>query len=643
MGKQKAALALSLVLVVAIAASGQTKPRARDLGIPFDGTPGAYNAITDVAGVEVGMTTLISGKGPLVVGQGPVRTGVTAVIPRGKGRLNQVFAAWFTLNGNGEMTGTTWLDESGFLEGPVLITNTHSVGVVHDAVIAWQLARMGDRFPTWSLPVVAETWDGDLNDINGFHVKPEHVYQALDGAKSGPVAEGNVGGGTGMIVHRFKGGTGTSSRKVMIGRASYTVGVLVQANYGGRDQLTIAGVPVGKEIPDLMPHGGEGDAGSIIVVIATDAPLLPHQLKRIAERASLGIGRTGGIGSNSSGDIFVAFSTANPGAAGSSDPVKVDMLPNDWINPLFTATVQATEEAIVNAMVAAETMEGINGRVVYAIPHDRLRAILKKYGRLVEPGTKEPLPAQAPGSVFLENLTWVQAEKALKEHDVVLFALGARSKEHGPHLPLKNDYVLAEYLMKRVADEVPVAVLPTVPYGYYPAFLEYPGSVSIGAETFKNFVMDICKSMHGYGRDKFYCLNTGVSTIGPLAEASKELAALGIFLRSLNVLEADGALPAGLLKQEGGTHADENETSMMLYIAPEIVDMSKAVKDYDPRPGRHGLTRDPQGKGTYSATGIYGDPTLANPEKGKVIVEATVREIVRQVRDLMALKASGIR
>jgi L-aminopeptidase/D-esterase-like protein len=389
MRTRNAAWTAGLFLALAISVLGQAKPRARDLGIPFDGRPGRFNAITDVAGVEVGMTTLISGQGPLVVGQGPVRTGVTAVIPRGKDKLNQVFAAWFTLNGNGEMTGTTWLDESGFLEGPILITNTHSVGVVRDAVIAWQRERMGDKFPSWSLPVVAETWDGDLNDINGFHVKPEHVFQALDGAASGPVAEGNVGGGTGMIVHGFKGGTGTASRVVSIQPNTYTLGVLVQANYGSRSQLTIAGVPVGQEIQDLRPEAGGEDAGSIIVVIATDAPLLPHQLKRIAERATLGIGRTGGIGSNSSGDIFTAFSTANPGAAGSSDLVKLNMLPNDWINPLFTATIQATEEAILNAMIAAETMEGVNGHVVYALPHDRLRAILKAHGRLVEPGTKE--------------------------------------------------------------------------------------------------------------------------------------------------------------------------------------------------------------------------------------------------------------
>ena len=384
MRRPRAFPSVGLAVALVVLAHAQTKPRARDLGIPFDGLPGSLNAITDVAGVEVGLTTLISGKGPLVVGRGPVRTGVTAVFPRGKEALNQVFAAWFTLNGNGEMTGTTWLEESGFLEGPVLITNTHSVGVVHDAVIAWQLKRMGDRFPSWSLPVVAETWDGDLNDINGFHVRPEHVFQALDNARSGPVAEGNVGGGTGMIVHGFKGGTGTSSRQVEIRQASYTVGVLVQANYGSRDQLTIAGVPVGKELRDLMPQVDDKDAGSIIVVIATDAPLLPHQLKRIAERASLGIARTGGIGSNGSGDIFIAFSTANPGAPGSSDLAKLDMLPNDWINPLFAATVQATEEAIINAMIAAETMEGVNGHVVHAIPHDRLRSILRKYGRLKE-------------------------------------------------------------------------------------------------------------------------------------------------------------------------------------------------------------------------------------------------------------------
>lgn len=363
---------------------GQTKPRARDLGIPFDGTPGALNAITDVQGVEVGFSTLIAGSGKLEVGQGPVRTGVTGVFPRGKNSRDQVFAAWSTLNGNGEMTGTTWVEESGFLEGPVMITNTHSVGVVRDAVIVWQMKRDGKKFQPWSLPVVAETWDGFLNDINGFHVKPEHVFEALDKASSGRVAEGNVGGGTGMIVNQFKGGTGTSSRTLSYRAGGFTVGVLVQANYGGRSGLTIAGVPVGKEITDLMPKRGDIDQGSIIVVIATDVPLLPHQLKRVAKRAALGIAKNGGVGSNSSGDIFIAFSTANAGVARDTGLVTVTMLPNNRINEVFTATVQAAEEAIINAMVAAETMKGVNGNIVYALPHDRLKEVMKKYNRLAK-------------------------------------------------------------------------------------------------------------------------------------------------------------------------------------------------------------------------------------------------------------------
>jgi L-aminopeptidase/D-esterase-like protein len=381
-------VALLVAMLCAISVS-QTKVRARDLGIPFDGQPGPFNAITDVAGVEVGHTTLIMGEGKLVVGQGPVRTGVTAILPRGKNSTDQVFAAWFTLNGNGEMTGTTWVEESGFLEGPVMITNTHSVGVVRDAVIAWQMTRHEKTFQPWSLPVVAETWDGTLNDINGFHVKQEHVFQALDGATSGPVAEGNVGGGTGMIAHGFKGGIGTSSRTLPSAQGSYTVGVLVQANYGSRALLRIAGVPVGKELTDLMPErGGVGnqddDAGSIIVVVATDAPLLPHQLKRMVKRVALGIGVMGGRGGNSSGDIFIAFSTANPKAATPRGLVSLSMLPNDRLNPLFDATTEATEEAIVNAMIAAETMVGRDGNKVYAIPHDRLRQVLKKYNRLIE-------------------------------------------------------------------------------------------------------------------------------------------------------------------------------------------------------------------------------------------------------------------
>lgn len=376
-------LILFLVLALSCQISfGQTKPRARDLGIPFDGTPGAFNAVTDVQGVEVGFSTLISGGGRLEVGKGQVRTGVTAVFPRGKNSRDPAFAAWSTLNGNGEMTGTTWVEESGFLEGPVMITNTHSVGVVRDAVIAWQMKQDGTKFEPWSLPVVAETWDGFLNDINGFHVKPEHVFEALNKASSGKVAEGNVGGGTGMIVNQFKGGTGTSSRIVSDRAGRFTTGVLVQANYGTRSGLTIAGVPVGKEITDLMPKRGDVDQGSIIVVIATDAPLLPHQLKRVAKRAALGIAKNGGIGSNSSGDIFIAFSTANAGVAKDTGLVTTTMLPNNRINEIFTATVQATEEAIINAMVAAETMTGVNGNTVYALPHDRLKEAMKKYNRL---------------------------------------------------------------------------------------------------------------------------------------------------------------------------------------------------------------------------------------------------------------------
>ncbi|MBS1976707.1 MAG: P1 family peptidase [Bacteroidetes bacterium] len=374
-------LALSLLTCLV---NAQTKPRARDLGIPFDGTPGTYNAITDVAGVEVGFKTLISGSGKLVVGKGPVRTGVTAIFPKGKGSLERVFAAWFTLNGNGEMTGTTWVEESGGLGTPVMITNTHSVGLVRDAVIEWYARKVkGSNYSgDISLPVVAETWDGFLNDINGFHVKKEHVFEAMESAKSGPLQEGNVGGGTGMIAHAFKAGTGTASRKLEASKGGYTVGVIVQANYGARDLLTIAGVPVGKEITDLMPVRKDDDQGSIIVVVATDAPLLPHQLKRIVTRVALGVGVMGGRGGNSSGDIFIAFSTANPEASKNEGIAHLEMLPNDQINPLFNATVSATEEAIVNAMVAAETMEGVNGNKVYAIPHDRLVTILKKYGRI---------------------------------------------------------------------------------------------------------------------------------------------------------------------------------------------------------------------------------------------------------------------
>ena len=357
--------------------------RARDLGIPFDGIPGPLNAITDVAGVEVGYTTLVGGEGKLVVGQGPVRTGVTAILPRGHASLNDaVYAGVFSLNGNGEMTGSHWVEESGFLEGPIVITNTHSVGVARDATIDWRV-KHGAADNTgywWSLPVVAETWDGWLNDINGFHVKPEHVFHALDSAHSGPVEEGNVGGGTGMVCNEFKGGIGTASRVLNTKQGRYTVGVLVQCNYGRRDQLRIAGLPVGREIQEQRTR--KDDVGSIIVVVATDAPLIPTQLKRLAKRVSLGLGRNGSYSGDGSGDIFIAFSTANPGAAVSQGLPHLTMLPNGQLDPLFLGTVQATEEAIINAMVAAETMTGINNRTVIALPHSRLREVLKKYNRL---------------------------------------------------------------------------------------------------------------------------------------------------------------------------------------------------------------------------------------------------------------------
>jgi L-aminopeptidase/D-esterase-like protein len=373
----------SLIFTTVIAFC-QPKPRARDLGVPFDGNPGPNNAITDVRGVEVGHTTLISGEGKLKVGEGPVRTGVTAILPRGKTSTDEVFGAWFTLNGNGEMTGTTWLEDSGFLDGPVMITNTHSVGVVRDAVIAWRIrhAPPDANGYSWSLPVVAETADDDLNDMNGFHVKPEHAFHALDTAHSGPVEEGNVGGGTGMICNEFKGGIGTSSRVLDATYGGYTVGVLVQCNYGWRSQLRIAGVPVGKEIPEHKIR--DNDVGSIIVVVATDAPLIPTQLKRVARRVSLGLGRNGSYSGDGSGDIFIAFSTANPGAANPKGVHDLKMLPNEQLNPIFLATVQATEEAVINAMIAAETMTGANNLTVYALPHDRLREVLKKYNRLVK-------------------------------------------------------------------------------------------------------------------------------------------------------------------------------------------------------------------------------------------------------------------
>jgi D-aminopeptidase len=385
-------LALLVALVTLSGVLQAQKPRERDLKLPIGGAAGPLDAITDVAGVEVGHTTLISGSGKLVVGRGPIRTGVTIVHPRGRDNNDPVFAAWFTLNGNGEMTGTTWIQESGLLEGPVAITNTHSVGVVRDAIIQWEVSRRNVLQPWW-LPVVAETYDGALNDINGFHVKPEHVHAALELASGGVPKEGAVGGGTGMVCHGFKGGIGTASRKLPDAQGGYTVGVLVQCNYGARRDLRIAGVPVGEEIQDLAgcianndplpPNAarsrcgaaggaapdGDADQGSIIVVVATDAPLLPHQLKRIATRVPLGIGRQGGFGGNSSGDIFVAFSTANPRAWFNDQPVTdVKMLPNDRITPLFQATAQATEAAITNALLAAETTTGADDLRIYALP-----------------------------------------------------------------------------------------------------------------------------------------------------------------------------------------------------------------------------------------------------------------------------------
>ena len=384
-------LLLCVGLAAAQAADQSPKPRARDLGVPFDGTPGPFNAITDVSGVLVGHTTLISGQGKLIVGKGPVRTGVTAILPRGMNSIQRfAFAGWFAENGNGEMTGTTWVDESGFLEGPVMITNTHSVGVVRDAVIAWRVAH-GPEDATgawWSLPVVAETWDGWLNDINGFHIKAEHAVQALDRARSGAVEEGNVGGGTGMICNGFKGGIGTASRKLTAKDGGYTLGVLLQCNYGTRENLRVAGIPVGREIPGEDPYAFVpselAERGSIIVVVATDAPLLPHQLKRVARRVALGLGRNGSIAGNGSGDIFIAFSTANPQASNDKRVTELQMVPNDSLDPIFAATVQSTEEAVINAMVAAQDMTGIDNHHVSALPHEKLQQVLRKYQRLLE-------------------------------------------------------------------------------------------------------------------------------------------------------------------------------------------------------------------------------------------------------------------
>tara|TARA_B110000503_G_scaffold35565_2_gene58148 strand:+ start:2698 stop:3870 length:1173 start_codon:yes stop_codon:yes gene_type:complete len=387
-------IAIVFTILLCIQAYGQ-KPRARDLGVPFSGTTGKFNAITDVKGVEVGYSTLIEGEGENNVGEGPVRTGVTAIFPRGKAKkFSPVYANWYSLNGNGEMTGTTWVTESGFLETPIMITNTNSVGVVRDAVLKWYVDTdwYGGEDWWYTYPVVAETYDGFLNDIYGFHVKEENVLEAIKNSSSGKIAEGNVGGGTGMMCLGFKGGTGTASRVLKIKDSTYTIGVLVQSNFGSKKNLSIAGVPVGIELKDTLNYKfnappksrrQEGD-GSIIVVLATDAPLLPHQLKRIAQRIPLGIGVVGGRGSNGSGDIFLAFSTANENAFNRDEMATVITMPNDKMTPLFEATVQAVEEAIINAMIAAETMEGINSNKAYALPHDLLIKTLKKYNRLKE-------------------------------------------------------------------------------------------------------------------------------------------------------------------------------------------------------------------------------------------------------------------
>lgn len=369
------------------------KPRARDLGIPFSGTPGVFNSITDVKGVEVGYSTIISGNGKNILGNGPVRTGVTAIFPRGKAKkFSPVYANWYSLNGNGEMTGTTWVTESGFLETPIMITNTNSVGVVRDAVLKWYVDTDWYSGEDWwyTYPVVAETYDGFLNDIYGFHVKEKHVLEAIENSSSGQIAEGNVGGGTGMMCLGFKGGTGTSSRVLKIKDSSYTVGAIVQSNFGAKRNLSIAGVPVGYELKDTLnsvfkgppkSRRQEGD-GSIIVIVATDVPLLPHQLKRIAQRIPLGIGILGGRGSNGSGDIFLAFSTANEDAFNRDGIATITSMSNDLLMPVFEATVQVVEEAIINAMIAAETMKGINGNTSFAIPHDILVETLQKYNRI---------------------------------------------------------------------------------------------------------------------------------------------------------------------------------------------------------------------------------------------------------------------
>jgi L-aminopeptidase/D-esterase-like protein len=394
----------SLVFVLALsglaplaAAADSAAPRARDLGVPFDGMPGPWNAITDVAGVEVGHTTIIRGEGPLEVGRGPVRTGVTVIFPLGRSATEAVTAAYYALNGTGEMTGAILIDEHGLLYGPVALTNTLGVGTVSQAVVAWSLAHVSDPDDLYerTLPTVAETWDGGLNDIYGFHVKPEHVFAALDAARTGPVAEGNVGGGTGMTVYGLKGGIGTASRVLAPEHGGWRVGVLVQANHGTLDQLVVAGAPVGRHLAEdrerkaearssRSPRGARPGEGSILIVVATDAPLAPTHLERIARRASLGLARTGATAHNGSGDIILAFSTRNRMRATGTSVTTWEIVPSAHFDPLFDATVQATEEAVINAMVAARTMTGADGLTVPALDPDRLRELLRRYGRLTE-------------------------------------------------------------------------------------------------------------------------------------------------------------------------------------------------------------------------------------------------------------------
>ncbi len=362
------------------------KRRARGLGVPLEGRPGPHNAITDVAGVEVGYTTLIEGSGRLAIGRGPVRTGVTALLPRGKGGADvPAFAGLFSLNGNGELTGSHWVEESGQLEGPITLTNTFSCGIARDATVRWQAERYPHLVHAWGLPVAGETWDGELNDIAGFHLRTEHVLQAIDGAAGGPLELGSLGGGTGMICYGFKGGNGSASRLVPIeGAGECTLGVFVQANFGSRNELVIAGVPVGMHIPsgsEARPRPG----GSVIAVVATDAPLLPHQCKRLARRVSLGLARTGSVSHDGSGDIFIAFSTANQDAwnMSGSSPATAAYLPNEGLDPLFSAVVQATEEAVIDALVANETMTGRDDITVHALPHERVVDLLHRHGRLI--------------------------------------------------------------------------------------------------------------------------------------------------------------------------------------------------------------------------------------------------------------------